>query len=110
MKKTSLVTSIFILGLFCNQSFAVVECKRPISKVWSGNDANKIYVIHGDGYGGGSGMNLASADNDNNIINRTLSMILAGHMASKQVIFRYQDGSSCTPSSGTQQFIGVWVE
>ena len=109
MKKRTLATSVVILSLLCNQAFAFVDCKRPISKIWSGNDDNKIYITHDDGYGN-SGMTLETANNDNAIINRTLSLILVGHTAKKDVTFRYIDGSSCTSSSGTQQFVGVWLE
>lgn len=96
----------------CAQSFAL-DCLRPVKKLWSGFDNNRIYVIHGDGYSN-SGMSLDSVNQDEAVVNRTLSMIMSGAVAGKTITFRYQstqDGSpvSCTPSA-QQNFIGAWIE
>ncbi len=109
MKKVNCIFATILL-MFSMTAQSVVQCQRPVLKIWAGKDGNKIYVIHGDGFGN-SGMKLESVDNDNEVINRALSIILAGHMADRKITFRYNAGASCTPSSSTtQQFIGAWVE
>lgn len=97
---------IFLVALAA-KSYSVVECERPIEKIWTGDDPHKLYVVHGDSYAP-SGMRLEDVG-DNEIINRTLSILLAAHISGKRSVFRYANGSSCTPTSA-QQIIGVWIE
>ena len=91
---------------------AIADCSRPIQAVWSGYDGNRIYVLYRDGFAP-AGMMLTYVNNDEHVANRTLSVILAGQLGGKSVIFRYlegEDGSppSCTPAV-TQKRIGAWV-
>jgi hypothetical protein len=106
--------SVIIVLIFPASSFnaLALDCVRPIQHVWSGYDGNKIYVIYADGYQA-AGMQLAYVGNDEHIVNRTLSVILSGHIAGKSVTFRYEGGAdgsapSCTPTV-VQKLIGAWV-
>lgn len=108
MKKLLLLSSLMF---YSTQAFSL-DCTRPIKNLWSGYDANRIYVIHGDGYSN-SGMKLEYVNNDNAVLNRTLSIIMSGSMANKTITFRYsggEDGSapSCTPTV-PQKLVGAWV-
>jgi hypothetical protein len=91
---------------------AFVECPRPVAYIWAGSDANQIFITYSDGYAP-AGMQLAFVGNDQSVVNRTLSMLLAGHLASKTIVFRYSEGfdgstASCTPTAW-QKLIGVWI-
>jgi hypothetical protein len=91
---------------------ASVDCPRPVAYIWSGADPNQIFVSYSDGYAP-AGMQLAFVGNDQSAVNRTLSLLLAGHLASKTIIFRYSEGfdgspASCTPTAW-QKLIGVWI-
>lgn len=108
MKKTMLT---LILTVYASASYGL-DCTRPIKNVWSGFDGHKVYVIHGDGFAN-SGMRLEYVNNDDAVINRTLSIIMSAGMASKSISFRYSGGddgsaASCTPTV-TQKLIGAWV-
>lgn len=91
---------------------ADVDCTRPVSRVWSGNNGYQIYVMFSDGKSP-AGMMLADAANDQAVINRTLSVILAGHVSGRPVTLRYTVGSdgsvaTCAPAV-LQRFSGAWI-
>lgn len=104
---------IFILlSSVLSHDVLALDCVRPIARVFSGHDGNKIYVIYTDGFAN-AGMTLSDVDNDEQAVNRTLAVILSGYLAERTITFRYvagQDGSaaSCTPSV-TQRLVGAWV-
>lgn len=108
MKKLPLILCI----LFYSTNAFSLDCTRPIKNLWSGYDPNRIYVIHGDGYSN-SGMKLEYVNNDEAVLNRTLSIIMSASMSNKTITFRYTggvDGSvpSCTPTV-QQKLIGAWI-
>lgn len=103
---------LFLLLSVASHDVFALDCARPIARVFSGYDGNKIYVIYSDGFAN-AGMNLSDVDNDEQVVNRTLAIILSGHLAERTITFRYaagQDGSaaSCTPTV-TQRLVGAWV-
>ena len=110
------IRSLFFLALFIsNTAVAVswdIDCVRPIKSIRTAAMDYTLYVIHGDGYAN-SGMQLTNVENDNEVINRTLSLLLTAHISGKVAIFRYVDTNgaeaTCTPSA-TQQFIGAFIE
>lgn len=106
------VKAFFILAIFISNTAMAVDCIRPIKSIRTASMDNKLYVIHGDAYAN-SGMQLANVGNDNEVINRTLSLLLSAHLSGKVATFRYIDtngaAATCTPSA-TQQFIGAFIE
>src|SRR5712692_2628800 len=84
------------------KAYASVDCIRPVATVWSGYDENRIYVVYRDQYAH-AGMRLVDVANDERVVSRTLSVILAGHLTGRTITFRYSQGSdgstpSCTPT------------
>ena len=96
-------------------AITTVGCERSIAKIRQGNhSANLVYIEHGDGYAN-SGMQLTNIDDNEKIIDRTLSMLLAAHIAGKKITFSYINTGSGAPTCkpelpNTQQFIGVELE
>lgn len=96
-------------------SVADVDCRRPIKKIFTGHTptSSKIHIEYGDGYAPAA-MRLAYVNNDEEVVNRTLQLLLAGHLSGRHIVSRYVaglDGSapSCTPSS-TQALVAAWIE
>ncbi len=68
----------------------------PLRRVWAGYDGARIYVQFDDGYSDAV-MNLADVASDEQIVNRSLAMLVAAVTAGRPVTLRYisgQDGSS----------------
>jgi len=108
MKKIILLALFFIS---CN-SYAYKDCDRPVKRLWSGDSPNKIYVTYTDGFAD-AGMKLEYVNNDEQIVSRTLSIIMAGAMGGKSIRFRYSEGTdesaaTCTPTVD-QKLIGAWL-
>lgn len=96
-------------------SIADIDCRRPVKKIFTGHSptTSKIHVEYGDGYAPAA-MRLPYVNNDEEVVNRTLQLLLAGHLSGRHIISRYSgglDGSmpSCTPSS-TQALVAAWIE
>ena len=112
MKKNITVAALF---LFFSQSVFAIECTRPIKRIFTGytTSTSKIHVEHGDGYAA-SVVRLPYVNNDEKIVDRILSVLLAAHMGGKQITFRYLQGdngseASCTPSV-SQITQAVWLK
>ena len=104
---------LLILFVISFSSMAMsLDCTRPIKSIRTAAMDNKVYVIHDDGFAN-SGMQLQNVGNDNEVINRTLSLLLTAHVSGKTVKFRYittnGNAATCTPSA-TQQFVGAFIE
>src|SRR6266705_866074 len=101
-----LLTSLSALG--------DIDCTRPISGIFTANNGNacNIYVEYKDGFSAAC-MTYADPGTDQQILNRTLGVMLAGYIAGKTVTIRYSggvDGSppSCTPTTW-QRITGAFV-
>ena len=87
------------LVAFSIASQAQVNCVRPIKSI--ATSATTIDIDHGDGYQR-SVMSLNWNDNDQDLMSRTLSIVLAASLAGKDVRFTYSSahngtGASCKP-------------
>lgn len=96
--------------LMATSSALAIECIRPIERIFTGYTVSesKIHVEHGDGYAA-SAVRLSSVNNDEKIVDRILSVLLAAHMGGREVKFRYPGTTaSCTPT--TNQLVeAVWI-
>jgi hypothetical protein len=107
--------TVSVLILLVSQQALATQCKRPIKKIFTGYTAStsKIHVDHGDGYAA-SVVRLPHVNNDEKIVDRILSVLLAAHLGGREVTFRYsqgEDGSaaSCSPTV-SQLTQAVWIE
>lgn len=108
---------VFALACYSSGALAATkECKRPIKRIFTGysSSTSKIHIDHGDGYKA-SVVQLPYVNNDDKIVDRILSTLLAAHMGGRPVIFRYlkgADGSeaSCESTTTNQITLAVWIE
>ena len=106
---------LFVIIAFFSQAASATECKRPIKKIFTGYTAStsKIHIEHGDGHDS-SVVRLSHVNNDEKIVDRILSVLLAAHLAGRDVTFRYAQGldgspASCQPTVD-QLTQAVWLE
>jgi|GEM_PF-5235883 len=90
------------------------ECNRPIKRIFTGftTTTSKIHIEHGDGYQP-SVVRLPQVNNDEKIVDRILSVVLAAHLSKTPVTFRYASTISgkpatCKPIEG-QYIQAVWI-
>lgn len=109
------LSKLIVVAILMFGSFGVfaLDCERPIGNIYVGYDdgKNQVYVKHGDGYGPSRILPEYVGDNEN-IMNRALSVLLAGKATGQPVMFRYSEGvqgevASCTPEK-LQKLHGVW--
>jgi hypothetical protein len=107
--------SLFLFVFFSSQSVFSAECDRPIDRIFTGYtpSTSKIHIEHGDGFSA-SVVRLPYINNDEKIVDRILSVLLAAKMGEKDVRFRYLKGednsaASCTPEV-SQILQAVWLK
>lgn len=105
----------FLSAVIVTAHADIIDCKRPVKRIFTGytETTSKIHVEYSDGYAAAA-MRMQFIGNDEEVVNRTLGMLLAGHMSGRTLYSRYisgLDGSepSCTPSTN-QALVAVWVE
>ena len=116
--KRFLVRSFIVIGISFSsltQAIEMLDCVRPMKKIFTGytTSGSKIYIQYSDGFSVAR-MRMEDINNDEEIVNRVLSILMAGHVSGRTVISRYsggEDGSapSCTPSVD-QKLISAWIE
>jgi len=91
------------------------QCDRPIGRIFTGYtlSTSKIHIEHDDGFSA-SIVRLPYVNNDEKIVDRILSVLLAAKMGRKEVRFRYLKGeddsvASCTPKV-SQILEAVWLK
>ena len=96
-------------------SLADIDCRRPIKRIFTGHTdtTSKIHIEYSDGYAPAA-MRLLYVNNDEEVVNRTLQLLLAGPLSGRHVVSRYAGGldgseASCTPRS-IQALIAAWIE
>jgi len=99
------------IAVLLPSSVMAIDCTRPIEKVFVGSGTD-LWIAYSDGYNPAT-MKLSDIQNEKTI-DRTLSVVLAGFMAGRNVVSRYSEGldgspASCTPTA-TQKLIGAWVK
>ena len=106
---------VLLLIFISVNASASIDCERPIKRVFTGYtlSGSKIHVEHGDGYAA-SVVQLPYVNGDEKIVDRILSTILAAHMGSKKIEFRYLKGinnssASCQPTVN-QITEAVWLK
>jgi hypothetical protein len=109
VNRLSIGVIILLTGL---RASASIDCVRTVYRVWSGSDPNQVFVEYTDGFASAA-MALAYVNNDQSVVNRTLSIILAGTLAGRTISFRYLEGVDGSPASCSptvyQKLIGAWV-
>lgn len=100
-----------LLSIFTYNVYAAIDCQKPIERIYAGHDV--LFVMHGNGYSW-SRMRIDYVDNDQEVLNRTLSMMLTAKASGETLIFRYTEGIDGSPASCTnnikQKFVGVWIK
>ena len=86
------------------------ECTRPIERIFTGytSTTSKIHIEHGDGFAA-SIVRLPYVNNDEKIVDRILSVLMAAHMAGRSVKFRYAQGDAVCRPQGVQPISAVWL-